>query len=347
MLRGFIFLLHGIPYLYMGTYLRNSIIATIVYYDIFDYPLTSLEVYNFLVNPGRIAKITGGIGEISFKEIVEELDSLVKLNILGEKNAFYSLAGREDLYALRIKKQKIADQKWKKFLKLTRFLSLAPYLRGVFASGSMALCNTDEESDFDVLVIAKSGRLYTCRLFLWLISSLLMARRKKHEKVAPNKLCFNHYITDGDLFLNHKSLFNAQAYINLKPVMVRPELIDKFFSSNLWLNNYAYNFKVQSNFVRRTVSRPLIFIVPAKMAEFILNSSLGTWLEKFLRSHQQKIIKNNPATYEPNGRIVFNKKELEFHPRSFEKVVIDKYNRGLKRLGIIPYSWEIDSGLIH
>src|SRR3989344_2790677 len=327
------------------TYLRNSILATLVYYDIFDYPLTLLEVYKYLINPGRIMRINDGIGEVSLSQTLEELDHLVRLGTISEKNGFYFVNGREDLYEARIEIQKIADQKWKKFLKLTRFLALAPYLRGVFASGSMALGNTDKESDFDVLIIAKSGRLYTCRFFLWLVSSLLGARRKKNEKVAPDKLCFNHYITDDSLLLRHQSLFNAQAYINLKPVMIRPELVNKFFSSNLWLNNYAYNFKIQSNFVMRSINPPRLLRLLARIGELTLNFLFGDRPESFLMHYQQKLIKNNPITYEPGGRTVFTDKELEFHPHSFEKTVIEKYNQGLKRLGIIPYSWETDSGL--
>src|SRR3989338_8571583 len=116
------------------TYLRNSILATIVYYDVLEYPLTLLEVYKFLVNPARIHKLTGGLGEISLGDISEELDRLVNSKILVENNGFYYLGGSKDLYSLRIEKHKIADRKWKKFLKQVKYLSLAPYLRGVFAS---------------------------------------------------------------------------------------------------------------------------------------------------------------------------------------------------------------------
>src|SRR3989338_532844 len=320
--------MYGISY--MMTYLRNSIIATVVYHDTFNYPLTLLEVFKYLINPGRLMRIADGLGEIKLDEVSEELDRLIKSGILAEKNGFYFLNGRDDLYDLRIEIQKIADQKWKKFLKLTRFLALAPYLRGVFASGSMALGNTDKESDFDVLIIAKSGRLYTCRFFLWLVISLLGARRKKNEKVAPDKLCFNHYITDDSLLLRHQSLFNAQAYINLKPVMIRPELVNKFFSSNLWLNNYAYNFKVQNDFVMRSINPPRLLRLLARIGELTLNFLFGDRQESFLMHYQQKLIKNNPITYEPGGRTVFTDKELEFHPHSFEKTDIKKNKKRLK-----------------
>jgi len=328
----------------MNSY-RNSILATIVYYDIFDYPLTLLEVFKYLINPGRVKRITDGIAEITLNDIAEELDKLVKSKTISQKNGFYFLIGRESLYDIRIDRQKIADQKWKKFLKIVRFLALAPYFRGAFASGSMALGNTDDDSDFDVLVIVKAGRLYTSRLFMWLITSVMGVRRKKHERVAPDKLCFNHFITENSLGLSHESLFNAQTYANLKPIMIEPGLIDRFFSSNLWINNFVYNFKVQKDFVRRSVVPSGLFIFCANLGELILNSPLGDGFEKIAKNFQQKKIKNNPATYESGGRIVFNDAELEFHPRSFESTVVKKYNQGIRKLGLIPYIEEKDSGL--
>lgn len=326
-------------------YLRDPILATIIYYDIFSYPLTLLEVYKYLVNPGRISRITEGLGEIELNEISIELDKLVISGIIGRKNGFSFMGGKDDLYELRMKRDKVAAQKWKKFLKIVRFLAFAPYLRGIFVSGSIALGNTDEKSDFDVLVIAKSGRLYTCRLFLWLISSIMGTRRKKHEKVAPDKLCFNHYITDGNLYIPHESIFNAQTYVNLKPAMIRPGLVDEFYAANLWLNNYVYNFRPQKEFARRSVEPSWFLIMFAHIGEFVLNSRLGDRLELFLKKYQQKRINNDPKTHQPGGRVVFTDNELEFHPGSFERIVIDKYREGLKRLGVMPFIKEKDSGL--
>lgn len=328
----------------MVIYSRNSILATIIYYDIFDFPLTLLEISKYLISQKRFHLINDS-PHINLSDIRDEIDKLVSAGFIGHKNGFYFLSGREGLYDLRMKRDKIASQKWKKFLKIIKFLSLAPYLRGVFASGSMAINNTDDKSDFDVMIITKFRRLYTCRFFLWLISSILGARRKKNEKVAPNKLCFNHYITDDSLYIPHISIFNAQTYINLKPVMIDNELIDRFYLSNQWLDDFIYNFQPQKEFVRRSVIPNRFFKILAKAGEIILNSFIGNWLELALKRYQQSLIIKNPATYEAGGRVIFSDTELEFHPHSFEKVVIEKYKKGLRKMGIVSIIEEHDSGL--
>jgi len=323
---------------------RNSILATLAYYDILDVPLTLFEVHKFLVNPARLTKIP--IQEsITLGQVDEELQILVKSGTVQMKNGFYVLPGRQGLYDLRIEREKIAAAKWKKFLKTARWFQMVPYLRGLMASGSMALGNTDNESDFDVLVIAAAGRLYTCRVLLSLMASLFGARRKRLDKTAPDKFCFNHYITDASLPIRHESLYNAQTYIHLKPVLIGDELFEDFYASNLWLNKYVYNFRLANMFVRRSVKPSIALRSIAVLGEFFLNNKLGDLLENVLKKYQHWRIRANPVTYEKGGRIIFDDGELEFHPHSFEAKAIDRYNRALRDLGIIPLQEEKDSGL--
>lgn len=324
--------------------LRNSILATLIYYDILDFSLTLFEVNKYLINPERLSK-NSVLGMISLGLVAEDLEGLIASGQIGSKNGFYFLRGKDVLYDLRIEREKIAAQKWKKFLKIAKWFQAVPYLKAIFASGSLAINNTAYESDFDVLSVAKSGRLYTCRIFLSLAASLFGARRTRYEKSAPDKFCFNHYITDGNMNIKHESLYNAQIYANLKPVLAKNIIFNKFYTANTWLNKYIYNFKPATEFVLKTVSFNFLLSGIGRAGEFILNSALGNKIEDWAKKYQQKRIRENPATHESGGRVVFNDKELEFHPHSFEAFAIDKYNKGLRRFGIIPHVEEKDSGL--
>ena len=123
----------------MGNYLRNSILATLIYYDIINLALTPLDVFNYLINPFRLSLGNKPIKDFSLHDIWSELENLVKLKIIGHKNGYYFLNGRDELFELRIERMKIADQKWMKFLKAAKWIQLVPYARGIFASGS-SLC---------------------------------------------------------------------------------------------------------------------------------------------------------------------------------------------------------------
>ena len=280
--------------------------------------------------------------EVEASEIAIELDNMARVGLIGRKNGFYFMPGKDELYERRIEKDKLANKKWKKFMAIVKYLQFAPYLRAVFASGSLAINNPEFKSDFDVFIVIKSGRLYTGRLFLWLISSLLGVRRGRFDIIAPDKLCFNHYVTDDYLESFHQSLYIAQSLVNLKPVIVSDGVLEKFIASNKWGNTYCRNFRQVSSY--RNIKSNKLMLGLARCGEALLNNFLGNILEKILLAFQQKRIKNNPATYESGGRIIFTDKELEFHPRSFEKIVINSYNSGLKKFGVYGIE-ENDSGL--
>ena len=54
--------------------------------------------------------------------------------------------------------------------------------------------------------------------------------------------------------IKHESLYNAQIYANLKPVLAKNIIFNKFYTANTWLNKYIYNFKPATEFVLKTVS---------------------------------------------------------------------------------------------
>lgn len=327
----------------MANDIKNSVLATIIYYDGFGLPLTQAEIFKYLVNSARFYDHNRNFPGVTPSDIAMEVERLEKAGNIGSRNGFYFLSGKDSLYDQRLARQKTADDKWRKFLNKVKWLQASPFLKAVFASGSLAANNTTERSDFDVLTITKSGRLYTARLFLWLISSIFLVRRGRYDLVAPDKLCFNHYLTEKSLTLNHRSLFVAQSLANIKPVIWREEeIIKNFYKQNHWVGEYVVNYHAIDEY--RNAKKMPIMIAFAKAGEFLLGGKFGDLVERGLRAYQQRRIRKNPATYESGGRVIFNNGELEFHPRSFETFVISNYNKTVKKLGIIS-NGESDSGL--
>ena len=80
--------------------------------------------------------------------------------------------------------------------------------------------------------------------------------------------------------------------------------------------------------------------------EFILDGLIGNFIESILRKVQQRRIGKDPLTYQSGGRVVFSDKQLEFHPNSPEKWILEKYNQRMKELGLKELGNEKDSGLI-
>ncbi len=328
-------------------YWRNNILATLAYYDVFDFPLKEGEIFKFLFNFEHLSASGDGQSP-DFGEIKTELERLRSENIVNFSDGFYFLFGKEYLIPLRIKREKLAKRKWQKAIRAVKWLRFVPYLRGVFASGSLAMSNTDELSDLDVLVVVRRGRIWLARLLVSGLLSLLSVRRKYNQKIAPDKICPNHYITDGSLHIPFKSIYNAQTYISLKPIFVsEANMIGEFFEANSWLGEYVLSFEAKESAAEKinaATGHNFLTKTKSKTGELILNTRLGDWLENRAKHWQIKRIEKHKRQDPPGGRVVYTDEQLEFHPGSVEAEIIEKYNKRLITLGLDGFAIEKDSG---
>jgi len=408
--------------------LEKQILATIVYYDILDYPLTAFEVFLYFINNNKklgnweIGKLDKNFlpcrsfsaepacrtgrdsdkaavaleslsetpaernninmaetrqrlvsaddninnngkedisGRNNFLDIVKLLNSSEYLEEhIDQKLGFYFLKSRgnnppsplyqggADIVRQRLERKKLADWKWKKARKIFWIMQIAPFVKMVLVSGSLALGNSKENSDIDLIITAKKGRIWTVRTFITLLASLLGARR--HGDKTKNKICLNHYITDQSLKIPFESLYNAQSYVHLVNVYDSEEdkeLFRKFQKENMWIKKYIPNYGLSRLGNQRSIGRNKALDFVSKFFEFVLSGKIGNSVEKKLSDLQSGRIKKDPLCGKRGGRIIINDDQLEFHPDSHESYIIPEFNKRMKGLGLCEFANQTDSGL--
>lgn len=319
--------------------LEKSILAAVVYFDGFDYPLTLWELRKNLINPGRMGNSNLAF-TVGIFEILKSLENSELLKqTLAERDGFCFLKGRENIVERRIERQKISDEKWKKARRYAFLFRLVPFLKLAFVSGSLALNNAKKNSDVDLLLVSKSGRIWTCRFFALLFLAAFGVLRRGN-KVA-GRFCLNHFITDATLEIKNQSLYNAQTYGNLVPFIVRDKKVwAEFWKKNDWLKNYIFNFNPPSPEV---VNFHTVYSKDAKSGGL---SGFGNLAEKFFAFLQKRRIEKDPRTKKAGGRVVADDSRLEFHPDSPEAEILAKYNKKMAELGFPELADEKDSGLL-
>ena len=334
--------------------LEKSIIATICYYNTLDYPLTGFEIYKYLANMSRMLS-REYVANVSFNKILDVLGNSLELRkIIQEKNGFYFLQGREKILPQRIKRQKLADQKWKKARKIIWLLQIIPYLRMIAVSGSLALENTRKNSDIDLLIVTKAGKIWTCRTLITILITIL--GKKHHKGKTRDRICLNHYITDKSLRIPFESLYNAQTYARLVNVYepnflplakgeIKRGFFQQFQKSNFWVKNYLVFWLNAKAGNLRMIKKNKILISFAKFLEAILDNRAGNWIENTLGKWQEKRIKADPLYKKRGGRITADKNQLEFHPESHEVRIVKKFNQKMRDLGLPELANQKDSGL--
>ena len=318
--------------------LDRSILATLAYYGSFGWPLTLVELYARLIPQLRLG---GRATAVTLDDITERLEVLGKIGTVTARGGLYTL-GAFDI-ADRVHMEKEQAQKWRHLRRWAWWLQAVPYIHALFASGSLALGNVEADSDWDVMVVARSGRLYLARLGLLAAASLMGRLRVKTDRDAADKFCFNHYVTTDGLALRHHSLYTAHGLATLVPIMDTSRTLERLWQANDWMGQYV-PLPTSAEFVRRRVTPSRFLMTVQRTLEVILDATLGDTLERGVRRWMQRRIAATPATHEHGGRVSADDQELEFHPRSFEAVALVRYNATLERLGLGRFA-ESDSGL--
>jgi len=322
----------------------KAVLATLAYYDVNEMALTRSELLNYCVNPKRIEKDSSPV--CNSLEVDTAIDRLISGGKMISYNGYFMLPGRLSLYDKRIEYQKISDQKWKKLLKISFWLQMVPYMRAVFVTGSLAIGNVHKKSDLDLLIVTAPGRIWFSRFLISVLISLFGMRRKRFDKIAPDKICLNHYITEKSLKIPFKSLYAAQVYAHMIPIWSKEQkTIDEFERLNSWISEYVCDWKIKRNYRFRTISNSKVLGFIRRAGEFIFNNYIGDKIELLSGKIQGKRIKSNPSYLAPGGRIKVDESKLEFHPNSPELLTINQFNEKISRLPELSSYSEGDSGL--
>ena len=336
------------------TILEKQILATVVYYDILDYPLTSFEVFLYLVKGQKNINDVETRHCLVSTEVINLLNSSEYLKkYFGQKWGFYFLNVETrhclvstDIVCQRLDRKKLADQKWKKIKKIFWIMQITPFMKMVLVSGSLAMGNSKDESDIDLIITSKKKRIWIVRTFVTLLTFILGVRR--HNNITKNKICLNHYITNKSLKIPFESLYNAQSYLHLINIYNSEEdkkLFRKFQEENKWIGKYAGNYELTELGGFRSIKRSKILNSISQFSEFILAGKVGDYLENALSKIQSNKIKKDPLYKKSGGRITINDNQLEFHPDSHEANIIPEFNRRMKELDIYEFANQKDSGL--
>lgn len=289
---------------------EKAISTVIVYYDLLKRPLTLLEIFKYL--PAQSRKICFS----EFKNLIEN-STFLKKHLQSEKGLYF-LKQRETLIQIREKRTKISQIKWKKLQKAVKILALTPFLKLVAATGSLTAYNAKQESDLDLLIIAKDNRLWFTRIFLTTLAGLTGKRR--HGKKTKDRICLNCYLTQSHLEIKRQTkphdFHSAQEYSRLIPVLeIEKSIYEKFTASNKWLAEFCYAYPwTQKNTCKKI--KPNYFLNRLRIAvEFLFQGKTGDKLEKKLGELQKKRMGKKRES-SPSDQIYVSRDYLMLHPGS-------------------------------
>ena len=244
----------------------DAILYTLVYADLFDYPLRTEEIHRYL---------TGNAATLSAVE--EHLQQNGRLGeLLGSTSSFWFLAGREHLVDLRRQREAFSLVLWQQAKRFGRLLAAIPFVRMVSITGSLAMNNVSSpDDDIDLLVVAAKNRVWLARGLTILIVRL--------ARLFGVELCPNYVIAEHRLEVGEPSLYAAHEMAQLIPISGMDVYI-RLLESNVWSVGYLPNISPRN----ASLCGPgAIGRIGQRVLEAALSGRLGDAMEK--RERERKI----------------------------------------------------------
>jgi len=235
-----------------------AILATVVYADLFDAPITVEEVARTCLG----ARLT--TADVRARIEAAPLADLLTLDPSGA----ITLRGREELVARREDGIQRTAQLIERHEKVIGALASLPFVRMLALSGGTAHRNARGGDDIDLFVVATAGRAYTAYTMLFLASYLTRRR---------GILCPNYLVDENHLRIAyHHDLFTAHQAISLVPI-AGLDTFDAFVRANeTWVRQFYPAYLPRPPGAKLS-SSPL-----QRVAERALGWSLGDEIERLL-----------------------------------------------------------------
>jgi hypothetical protein len=238
--------------------IKETILATVTYFDMFDYPLTSAEIHLFLRS-----KCTPG-------DFDEALKHLVINGLIFRFEKYYALKNDYRLVARRRDGNMKAVELITIAGKISELLIRFPFVRGIAISGSLSKNFADENSDIDLFIITAKNRL-------WIARTLMHAFKKLTFLVnRQDYFCMNYYIDEQELEIVEKNIYTATEVVTLIPLQ-GDNAFEQFYAANLWTQCYLPN-----KIMRLSSARPLKESFLKRFLEILLNYAGGNTFDNML-----------------------------------------------------------------
>lgn len=274
---------------------------SLLYHNIFDYPLTSTEL--FIWSTGLKCQITND-----------------KCQIIN-KNNFYFIKGRQNIVKTRLQNKKYSQKKLLIAKKASILISKIPTVLFVGVTGSLAMMNADKDSDIDLMIITKANTLWTTRLYCYIIIWLNGYKtRHPKSKLEKDKLCINLWLDESDLIWEKKdrNIYTAHEIAQIIPLINKQNIYEIFLQKNKWILDFWPN-SVDAKYIGRSIS----YIGKTKTQYTIrLHHYVGniryTFIEKLAYTIQYWYMKSKIS------REIVTPTRAIFHPNDWGKVVLSK-----------------------
>lgn len=249
--------------------LAEAIFRTLLYADIFHFPLSAAEIHHFL------------IGMCATPEAVEAAlhQSVWLAARIVAHDGYYQLQEPIAPCPERSQLESMSCRLLKLAAGYGKLLAHLPFVRMVALTGALAMHNPrSAEDDIDYMLVTTPQRVWLARLFAVIVVRL--------AKLRGIKLCPNYVLAETALKQDQQDLYMAHEITQMLP-LAGQTLYAAMRAENSWTADFLPNAVAPFHPSADAAPRGLGLALK-RLTEFILSGHLGNWLENWERRRKTR-----------------------------------------------------------
>ena len=300
----------------MSSPLDSAILRTLLYYDIWHYPLNAKELFTFLP-----------INSLRFDDFRHSLAKHGGGKMVVEHEGYYFLKDKNQaIVTQRVMKERRARWMWQMARLAAYIIKRFPFVRAVFVSGDLSKNVTNRDSDVDFFIVTAPNRLWITRTLLILFKKIFLFNSKKF-------FCLNYFVTSDHLGLDEQNVYAATEIAHLKPLF-NSRLFFQYLHANDWINKFFPNFDISSlslprvdekpSLIQRFLELPFSFLPSDRIDRYFLRKMKVIWAKRY------------PEFDEETRNRIFRstRDESRAYVGNFQDKILAIYDQKLRKFGV-------------
>ncbi len=293
--------------------LTGSILKTLLYFDLFHYPVSKAEISLFLEVTCTEAQLVEGLRQLHDNQQIYFFDG------------FYSLRDDPGLITKRKNDNLRAEILLKKAVRICRFLFQFPFVRAVGISGSLSKNVADEKADIDYFIITAPNRLWIARTILHLYKKLTFITGRQHYH------CMNYFIDQDAYKIQEQNVYTAMEIVTLLPVCGN-HVLQQFYKANSWTRWFFPNLNPKDRITQNNYHSPF-----KRLTEKLLTNPYSDRLDNYLlqltnKRWSKKVVEGKTNSKGKPMALFCGKHYARPNPALLQQTILQNYHKQLMEI---------------
>lgn len=300
------------------TPIEEAILRTVIYADLFNFPLNRRELHHYLIahEPHSLADIERTLNTSAFLRQALEFPQ-----------EYVICAGRQAIIATRATREQASMALWSPAFTCGEWLARLPFVRMVALTGALAVRNaTDYDDDLDYVLVTADKRVWLARAF-----AIILVRLSKTRGLV---ICPNYVLAISALEQEKQDLFLAHEVAQMLPIY-GISLYEEMRVRNAWVSAYLPN-ATQPYFMEAERVPGRGWRAFKQAVEWLLGGRLGDALESW--EYRRKLRRFADDMRTPNSAALLDDQHVKGHFQDHGHPVMQQYEQRLRQynLGTLP-----------